>query len=400
MSLPVPKFGNLQGLKVLCAGGALAGPHGAVMFAENGAEVIHIEDTRSKDVSRAVGDGYLYAMDHRNVLEMSLAIPTPEGKKVLERLVKRSDVLLECNKGGTFEKWGLTDEVLWGMNSKLVIVHVSGFGQTGDPAYVNKGSYDSIGQAFGGYAVHNGTVNTPMAAKPVTCDHMTGLSAAMATMFALYRVQQTGVGESVDVTQYETVLRAQQFQAALGFTEGVEAERYEGMDVRIAGDAFYKCKDGKYVTIFVAGQIVTARCVKLLGLGSDYDGMTLIQKRDGELADRFVNALRKFTAEHTSDEIDDICTKNAIPCTKLMTYKDMLENSHYAAREDIIEYYSPNLKKTIKAPATFPKFKKNPQQIWRGAVDHGEDNEIILKEIGYDDKEIEALYASACVTKL
>ena len=130
----MPKFGNLQSLKVINAASVIAGPFVCGLFAEQGADVIELESVIAPDMYRMYGDAW--SAERRNQRMMTLNIPTDEGKEVLFRLVKDADVLVESSKGGTWKKWGITDEVLWEHNPALVILHISGFGQTGDPTYV------------------------------------------------------------------------------------------------------------------------------------------------------------------------------------------------------------------------------------------------------------------------
>ena len=120
-----PKFGNLQNLKVLNAGAVIAAPFVCELFAEQGADVIELESTVAPDMYRMYGDAW--SVDRRNQRMITLNIPSPEGKEILLQMVKWADVLVESSKGGTWEKWGLTDEVLWEANPALVILHISGF---------------------------------------------------------------------------------------------------------------------------------------------------------------------------------------------------------------------------------------------------------------------------------
>ena len=131
-----PKFGNLQNLKVLNAGAVIAAPFVCELFAEQGADVIELESTVAPDMYRMYGDAW--SVDRRNQRMITLNIPSPEGKEILLQMVKWADVLVESSKGGTWEKWGLTDEVLWEANPALVILHISGFGNWGDPDYVRR----------------------------------------------------------------------------------------------------------------------------------------------------------------------------------------------------------------------------------------------------------------------
>ena len=123
-----PKFGNLQNLKVLNAGAVIAAPFVCELFAEQGADVIELESTVAPDMYRMYGDAW--SVDRRNQRMITLNIPSPEGKEILLQMVKWADVLVESSKGGPWEKWGLTDEVLWEANPALVILHISGATRT------------------------------------------------------------------------------------------------------------------------------------------------------------------------------------------------------------------------------------------------------------------------------
>lgn len=125
-STDLPKFGNLHGLKVINAASVIAGPFVCGLFAEQGADVIELESVKAPDMYRMYGDAW--SAERRNQRMMTLNIPSDEGKEVLFRLIKDADVLVESSKGGTWKKWGLTDEVLWEHNPALVILHISGFG--------------------------------------------------------------------------------------------------------------------------------------------------------------------------------------------------------------------------------------------------------------------------------
>lgn len=402
MSLGTPVFGNLQGMKVVLASMFIAGPVSADLLAENGAEVIWIETAKAKDPARSYGDGLMIGNDRRNMHTLAMDIPTPEGRKVFEKLIESTDVLIEANKAGTFTKWGLDDETLWKINPKLVIAHISGYGQSGDPEYVKRPAFDTIGQAFSGYAGLNAKPGElPSFAKPTTCDYFTATMSTIGVLMAYIRAQKTGVGESIDVCMYEALLRFHGFYSVVGFTQGIEPTPFDGIDPLIAGDTFYKCKDGKYICIFCAGAPVQ-RLIQLIGLGDDpgYKGIPFVMKKNKELADKYVKALREYASQYTSEELEKSLNSQGISCTRLMSYGDMMENSHYQARKSIAEFYAPCVDKNIKAPAPAPKFTKNPQQIWRGGPKHGEDNEVILKDLGYSDEEIKAMYESGAIGRI
>lgn len=401
--LNFPQFGALQGVRAVVCGTSLASPHGAQILAENGAQVIHVEHTVVKDVCRSYAGGWLWALEHRNVFEMALDyMDHEEGRKVFFDLVKNTDILIECNKGGTFEKHDLSDELLWSINPKLVIVHQSGFGQSGDPYYFKRASYDMLGQSFSGYTEFAGPNEGDRDfGKPVLCDYITGTYVALTAMMALYRAEKTGKGESIDLAQYEAVLRISHYQATKGMTVGEQPGHYTGCDPNIAGQASYECADGGRVCIFIAGGAVVKRAGKLFGWSEDsrFDGLPMVLKGSA-LEPEFENYIETFCKSLPQAEVEQACINAGVPCAPLMKYADMPEHPHYKARKSYWEYYDAGLGMDVKAQAPAGHFKINPQQVWRGAVGHGYDNEAILKDWGYNDEQIAALYESKAISKL
>ena len=128
------EFGTLRGIKVLSMSKYFAGPYASALFSENGADVIHIESAQSPDNARYYK--YAFTQEHRNQRVITLDISKPEGSELFVKLLKWCDVFLEASKGGTFARWGFSDEELWKLNPKMIITHISGYGQWGDPEYV------------------------------------------------------------------------------------------------------------------------------------------------------------------------------------------------------------------------------------------------------------------------
>lgn len=391
----MPKFGNLQNVKVLSTGTNIAGPFVGVLFAEQGADVIQLESTLAPDMFRMFGDAW--SVEHRNQRAISLNIPSPEGREVLTRLLKECDILVESSKGGTWTKWGLTDDALWEINPKLVIAHVSGFGQTGDPRYVSRPSFDPIGQAFSGFMAINGEPDpaAPYAPKPFTCDYITALFTAWAVTAALYRAKETGLGESIDSAQYEVMARIQGNFATEGFNHGVQPPRMGNKDLKSALENVQKCKDGNWVMLALGGYGPLKRVETLWGLGDDPDFAEphgVVFKTDGPRAEKFVNAALEFCRTHTAEEVEKTLVDLDIPCSRIMTYQMMMEDPQYIARETITEWYDPGSERNVKGINTIPKFKNNPSQIFRGGPTYGMDNEDVLSELGFSEEDIKSFY--------
>ena len=399
----MPVFGNMQGVRVLGTGTSIAGPVACSLFAEQGADVIQIESTKAKDMVRSIGD--IWSAEHRNNRTIALNIRSQEGEDVLRRLLKETDILIEGSKGDTWDRWGLSDEVLWEIKPDLVIVHISGYGQTGDPEYVNRGSYDPIGQAFSGFMVVQGepAPRPPVPVKPYTCDYITAVFASWSAAVALFRARQTGKGESVDVAQYEVMVRIQADYLTNGLNYGIQAPR-----MGIYGNSVCAlpnvqiCGDGNYVMTAIGGVSNFVKLEKLLGLEGDPDFAephAVINKSDGPRAEKIVEAMNKYCMARTAEQVNDEFNALKLPCSVIMTYEMMKKNSHYLARGTFTTWHDDNKDKDLMGVNCIPFFKNNPSQIFRGGPVYGADNEDILGELGYSEAEIADMYSKEVIKK-
>ena len=172
----IPEFGNLQGVKVVVSAVSTAGPFAGELFAENGADVIWLEPPRGIDPYRWTQDGWGVQNERRNMRNLMLDVVSPEGHDVFLKLVETADIFIEASRGGQWEKWGYTDELLWEHNPKLVIGHMSGYGLTGDPAYVSLPGYDFTVNAFSGLMYLNGYKDgAPYMIQKFVTDYYAGL---------------------------------------------------------------------------------------------------------------------------------------------------------------------------------------------------------------------------------
>lgn len=393
-SRDVPKFGPLQGVNVLLSGNAIAGPAMCGIFAEMGAIVTSLERVDMPDVLRMAVTEW-FSVEHRNQLSIAANIQTPEGKKILAKLLKANDIFVENNKAGTMASMGVTDEWIWSHNPKIVIVQVSGFGQSGDPAYTRRAALDGIAQAFSGYINNNGLPSTPICARPYTADYVSSLFGAIGALAALHRAQQTGVGESIDVAMYETLLRLSADGLAYGLNRNIPVTRPGNRTPRAWGEGVYKCKDGKFV-FWMSGNAGKPFMGTLKTVGmQDYDPGPKEDppfSHNPEYGEELERRMKAYCDEHTAQEVAYTASRNGATCSKIMEFDDMLSNSHYQARNSITEWYDPCLGETMKGTRPTPVFKNNPTQIWRGTPILGMDNEDILEELGYTPEEIEKLY--------
>ena len=395
----LPEFGVLRGVKVLHATMAQAAPFGVCFLADYGADVIWLENALMPDVRRSLKTRTVEG-DSRNQRNLALNIPSDEGRKIFFELLKEADIFVECSKGGQYDKWGLSDEVLWEVNPRLVIVHQSGFGQTGDPRYVNRPSYDAIAQAYSSYMDANkNPITDPYPVGPFIGDFMTGLYVTIAALAGLTKARESGQGESIDVAQYECLARSQQYQA--DWLTDHRVIEYAGQPSTMAGWGTIKCKDGAYIQLCFAGAKVIKNACEFFGVPYGTDdipeniGMLYIHTPGGDL---LRNTMTEYCQAHDSEEIQELLLSAGLPAQKVNSMGDLEKDIHAQARELFAEWKSFN-GDTIKGVRAVPTFKNNPTQIWRGAPWWGMDNEDILGQLGYSEDEIKKLYDEKIISK-
>ena len=251
-----PSFGVLKGVKVFVTGTNIAGPFAGCLMAEMGAKVLQAEAPTIACQTRGT---LAWSQNHRNEYSITINSASPAGKKIFKKCLEWADIWIESSKAGTYAKMGLTDEVCWGVNSKLCIVHVSGYGQTGPDK--NKAAYDVSGQAMGGYMYMNGVSPTsgPLKVNPYLSDYATAYNACICALSIMTNARITGEGDACDVSQYETMFRLLGSYPAEWFNKGYpgpgEPVKYRTGNVSdiAAGFSFYDCKDGGTIFIGMVG---------------------------------------------------------------------------------------------------------------------------------------------------
>ena len=394
-----PKFGVLSSVKVLMTGTNIAGPFAASIMAEMGAQVIQVEAPNMPCQTRG---NYGYSQDHRNTYSITLNTRTTKGREVLEKLIAWADIWIESGRPGTYAKNGLSDEHMWKINRKLAIVHVSGYGQTGPDR--NKAAYDVSGQAMGGYMYMNGVSPTdvPLKVNPYLSDYVTAYNACMTALSAYIHALKTGKGESCDVAQYDTMFRLLDNYPVLWYNKGYPKDgepvpyRTGNHSDLAACFSFYTTKDNKQLFVAINGPGPVEKGYPIIGVGTP--GVTPglpkgipgfpLNTPMGQKADQ---ALTDFCAQHTCAELEEIFNKAGIPCQRAYGPADIEKDPQYEARENIVEWDDQCFGK-MKGIGVTNIFKKNPSQIVASAPCFGEHNREVLKDFGYTDEEIDALY--------
>jgi crotonobetainyl-CoA:carnitine CoA-transferase CaiB-like acyl-CoA transferase len=399
------RFGPLQGVRILSTGSLIAQPFAAVLAAQMGAEVIQIEQPGTGDaVWREVGlrlpakdpskpaPSTSWVAERRNSFYVTLNMATTEGREIFLKLAGRADIWMESSKPGTCAKWGLSDEVVHAHNPRLVITHVSGYGQTGDPSYLGRASYDMIGQAFGGLMYQTGFPDPepPVRANPWTADYVTALFCLSSSLAAYIHAKETGEGQSIDLAQFEAIHAILAGTMVEFYQLGTVRERSGNKAPAFQPYDVFKAKDG-WVVVAAVGSLFDKVC-RLLELDpkDEYWAKARIEINEVHGLE-FDAILRGWVEERTKDEVIRLMNAAGIACCSIITAADAANDPHYQARGIHIEWEDEQVG-PVKGVGFVPKFSKTPQKIWRGSAAVAADNEKIYGEVlGFSDEQLSRL---------
>ena len=395
-------FGPLQGVRILSSGTIVAQPFAAELAAEMGAEIIQIERPGLGDSWRTLGirldslvDGPPVAtnwvQERRNVFCVTLDLAKPRGREIFLKLISGCDIWMESSKPGSYAKWGLSDDEIWKTNPKLVITHVSGYGQHGHPDYVPRASYDAIAQAFGGMMYQTGfPENPPTRAVPWTGDYITALFALWSSLAGLRYAMTHGRGQAIDLAQYEAIHRTLGGTMVEYFQKGLVRERLGNRGSGMQPLDSFETKDG--FVMICAGPAPYVRLLGVIGLDpTDPKWQTAKTELESVEGIEFDAILRGWVGERTTGEVVRLLNAAQVPCSSMLTAEDMAQDPHYRARAMHVEWDDLQAGR-VRGIGIVPKFSATPGKVWRGAPKLGEDNERIYCDVlGMSNDEIEAL---------
>jgi len=400
MSSQPPRTGPLTDLRVIELGQLIAGPFCGQMFADMGADVIKVEPPGQGDPLRQWGrEGFplWWSVVARGKRCITANLREKEGQDIVRRLVAEADFLLENFRPGTLEKWGLGYETLKAINPRLIMIRVSGYGQTGP--YASRAGYASVGEAMGGLRYVIGEADrVPSRAGISLGDSLAGLYAALGALAALHHREKTGEGQMIDASIYESVLSVMEALVPEYQFEGYTRERSGSILPNIAPSNIYTGSDG--MVIIAANQdTVFSRLCEAIGqpaLKDDPAYRTHVARGNNQKAlDELIGL---WTAPRTIDQIERVMIEHGVPVGKVYRAADMLTDPHFAARASLVEVPS-EAWPGILQQNVFPKLSATPGQIrWAGSPGLGSHTQEVLTELlGLTPEQVEKLRASGIV---
>lgn len=298
---------------------------------------------------------------------------------------------------GTYQKLGITDDVVRKINPKIVIVHVSGFGHFGDPDYLGLPAYDAIAAAYSGWMSINGFPDSPpYKPYPYTGDYLTALHALSAALAGYIYSRNTGEGITIDVAQFESI--ANVFGGLWIQTAELKLTpvRQGNRDIYFQPYDIFEAKDGQYVFIGALGYEVFKRLCDAIQV--NFEEWMDVHYAPGMHTDKgkqFNNILRSWVKQRSAEEVIKVLKNYNVPCFKVCGLRDALEDPHYRARNNFIEWVDETLGDRIRGWGVVPKFSmKNVPRVWRGSPRLGQDaSDILSKLLDYTEEDIDRLSA-------
>jgi len=392
--------GALKDIRVIEMGQLIAGPFCGQLLGDMGAEVIKIEPPEQGDPMRNWGHGdekLWWEIVARNKKSVSVNLRVPEGQELVCKLVTKADILIENFRPGTIEKWNLGPDELHAINPRLIIVRVSGYGQTGP--YSPRAGFGGIGEAMGGWRYIVGDPDRPPSRMGVSIgDSLAATYGCLGALAALHARERTGKGQVVDSALYEAVLQVMESLVPEYMVAGHIRQRTGSFLEGIAPSNVYRCADGEYL-IGANQDGVFARLCEAMGrpeLASDprYANHRVRGENQKELDD----LIEAWTLTRTVAEIEELMIRHAVPAGKMYRAPEMLEDPHFAARNALVEVESPRWGK-FKMQNCFPVLSETPSAVRTLAPSViGEHNDEVLSDIlGLSDEERDALRASRVI---
>jgi formyl-CoA transferase len=386
--------GPLTGIRVVELGSLIAGPFCAKTLADFGAEVVKIEPPGEGDPLRKWrrmrnGTSLWWQVQSRNKKSVTCDLRKPEGQEIVRRLAREAHILVENFRPGALEKWNLGWEALSRENPKLILVRISGYGQSGP--YRERPGFAAIAEAVGGFRYVNGFPDRPPARPNLSIgDTIASLHGVMGALLALREAERTGKGQIVDVALYESVFNCMESLLPEYDAQGYVRERSGSALPGIAPSNLYPCKDG-YVLIAGNADSLFSRLMTAIGRPDLRDDPALA-RNDGraQQMERIDGAIGEYTSRFSQEEILREMEKAEVPAGRIYSAADIAVDPHFQAR-GMIESIVANDGEPLKVPGVIPKLSATPGKIRSAAPKLGEHTDAVLEGLGFSKGEISAL---------
>ncbi len=394
----------LEGCRVLDISTFLAGPFCATQLGEFGADVIKVELPGVGDATRRFGtmtecgDSLPWLSESRNKRCITLDLRKPDGVALIKRLVENADVLVENFQPGTMERWGLGWDVLSAVNPRLIMVRISGYGQTGP--YKDRPGFGRIGNAFGGLSFLAGYPDrAPVTPGSATIpDYMAGIYGAMGTLLAMQAREKTGRGQVVDIGLYEPIFRILDELAPAFQKTGFVRQRMGPGTVNVVPHSHYPTKDGRWIAIACTSDKIFARLAEAMDRPDLAEpgswGPLAHRERDRALVDETVGA---WTSLFDRADLMRKCEESQVPCGPVYAIDEIFEDPHYAARGNILHVPDSRVGELAVANVV-PRLSETPGSVkWLGDALGAHNDEIYKGRLGLDEAEMARLRAAGVI---
>ncbi len=382
----------LAGLRVLELGALIAGPFCAKILAEFGAEVIKLEPPGLGDPLRKWrhlkdGTSLWWHVQSRGKRSVAVDLRQADGQAIAKRLALAADIVVENFRPGTLEAWGLGYDALAAENPGLVMVRISGYGQSGP--YRERPGFGVIGEAMGGLRYVTGTPDRPPSRTGISIgDTLSALYGVIGAMMALESRRKTGRGQVVDVALYESVFSVMESLLPEYDAFGAVRERTGSILPGIAPSSAYRCGDGSFVLIGANADSIFKRLCKAMGR-EDLANDASLAHNDGRAAKQswLDGEIEAWTSAHPPSVVLAALEAADVPASKIYSIADIVADPHYAARQMIRQIRLAD-GATLKVPGVVPKLSATPGDFDGGGPRLGEHTDAVLQELGYDDAAI------------
>jgi crotonobetainyl-CoA:carnitine CoA-transferase CaiB-like acyl-CoA transferase len=376
--------GPLKGLRVLEIGSSVAGPFCGRLLADFGAEVIKVEPIEGdpvRSMSKRVNGRSLYAASiFRNKRLAAIDLRVEAGRDLARRIAIRSDIVIENFRPGTLEKWGMDYETLARENPKLVLVRISGFGQSGP--YRDRAGYGIIGEAVSGLRHLTGDADRPPSRINTSLtDEVTGLYAAFGAMMAIVARQSSGRGQCVDATLYESAFSMIEPHVPAFDALGIVAHRAGSKLPDSTPNNLYATRDGRDIHITAMADSVFARLADAMGkpeLATDPHYATAIARSAND--DALDALITGWTLGRDLPDLEKVLEEAGVPASRIYDMTDIFRDPHYRARDMLLEVPDPELG-SLTVAGVVPKLSATPGSVMHLGGATGSDTASVLRDV-------------------